>query len=179
MIFIVALNGFFVAAEFSMVKVRESRIETLALTGNMQARFAKAVVMNLDAYLSACQLGITLASLGLGWMGEPAVAKILNYLFTSFGWSIEISKSMSFAVAFSFITAMHIVLGELAPKTLAIQRSESVVLWTAVPLIIFYKLMYPFIWVLNFSANKFYSDNKCLSHHSSTNILLLKLLLLF
>ncbi len=153
----VALNGFFVAAEFSMVKVRESRIETLALTGNMQARFAKAVVMNLDAYLSACQLGITLASLGLGWMGEPAVAKILNYLFTSFGWSIEISKSMSFAVAFSFITAMHIVLGELAPKTLAIQRSESVVLWTAVPLIIFYKLMYPFIWVLNFSANKFLS----------------------
>lgn len=154
----VALNGFFVAAEFSMVKVRESRIETLALTGNMQARFAKNVVMNLDAYLSACQLGITLASLGLGWMGEPAVAKILNYLFTNImGWSIEVSKSMSFAVAFSFITAMHIVLGELAPKTLAIQRSETVVLWTAGPLIIFYKLMYPFIWVLNFSANKFLS----------------------
>lgn len=153
----VALNGFFVAAEFSMVKVRESRIETLALTGNMQARFAKNIVMNLDAYLSACQLGITLASLGLGWMGEPAVAKILNHLFTNIGWSIEVSKSMSFAVAFSFITAMHIVLGELAPKTLAIQRSETVVLWTAGPLIIFYKLMYPFIWVLNFSANKFLS----------------------
>lgn len=156
-IFLVVLNGFFVAAEFSMVKVRESRIETLALTGNMQARFAKNIVMNLDAYLSACQLGITLASLGLGWMGEPAVAKILNHLFTNIGWSIEVSKSMSFAVAFSFITAMHIVLGELAPKTLAIQRSETVVLWTAGPLIIFYKLMYPFIWVLNFSANKFLS----------------------
>ena len=148
------LNGFFVAAEFSMVKVREGRIETLALTGNVQAKYARNIVRNLDAYLSACQLGITLASLGLGWMGEPAIAKILNYLFTSFGWAVEISRSMSFAVAFSFITAMHIVLGELAPKTVAIQRSEAVVLWTAIPLIIFYKVMYPFIWILNFSANK-------------------------
>ena len=153
-IVLVGLNGFFVAAEFSMVKVREGRIETLALTGNVQAKYARNIVRNLDAYLSACQLGITLASLGLGWMGEPAIAKILNYLFTSFGWAVEISRSMSFAVAFSFITAMHIVLGELAPKTVAIQRSEAVVLWTAIPLIIFYKVMYPFIWILNFSANK-------------------------
>lgn len=137
-----------------MVKVRESRIETLALHGEFRARSAYLVVQNLDAYLSACQLGITLASLGLGWIGEPAVAQILQHLFNEMGLSIEATKTMSFAVAFSFITALHIILGELAPKTMAIQRSEQLALWTAWPLRMFYRLMYPFIWILNHTANK-------------------------
>lgn len=97
---LVLLNGFFVAAEFAMVKVRESRIETLALHGEFRARSAYLVVQNLDAYLSACQLGITLASLGLGWIGEPAVAQILQHLFNEMDLSIEATKTMSFAVAF-------------------------------------------------------------------------------
>ena len=151
---LVLLNGFFVAAEFAMVKVRESRIETLALNGEFRARSAYLVVQHLDAYLSACQLGITLASLGLGWIGEPAVAQMLVYFFNKMGLSAEVTKTMSFAVAFSIITALHIILGELAPKTLAIQRSEQLALWTAWPLRAFYKLMYPFIWILNHTANK-------------------------
>lgn len=150
---LVLLNGFFVAAEFAMVKVRETRIETLVLSGERQAKSAYKVVQHLDAYLSACQLGITLASLGLGWIGEPAVAKILSHLFTNLGWSVEVTKTMSFAVAFSFITAMHIILGELAPKTIAIQQSERVALWTAWPLIMFNRIMFPFIWILNHAAN--------------------------
>ena len=150
---LVLLNGFFVAAEFAMVKVRETRIETLVLSGEARAKSAYKVVQHLDAYLSACQLGITLASLGLGWIGEPAVAKILTHMFTNLGWSVEITKTMSFAVAFSFITAMHIILGELAPKTMAIQYSERVALWTAWPLIMFNRLMFPFIWILNHAAN--------------------------
>lgn len=154
---LVLLNGFFVAAEFAMVKVRESRLETLALTGELRAKAAYNVVKHLDAYLSACQLGITLASLGLGWIGEPAVAKMLAYVFTNLGWSAELIKTMSFAVAFSFITAMHIILGELAPKTIAIQRSEQVAIWTSWPLRAFYKLMYPFIWALNSTANSILS----------------------
>lgn len=151
--FLVLLNGFFVAAEFAMVKVRETRIETLVLSGETQAKSAYKVVQHLDAYLSACQLGITLASLGLGWIGEPAVAKILSHIFLNLGWSVEVTKTMSFAVAFSFITAMHIILGELAPKTIAIQHSERVALWTAWPLITFNRIMYPFIWILNHAAN--------------------------
>lgn len=154
MLLLVLLNGFFVAAEFAMVKVRESRIETLALNGEFRARSAYLVVQHLDAYLSACQLGITLASLGLGWIGEPAVAQMLVYFFNKMGLSAEVTKTMSFAVAFSIITALHIILGELAPKTLAIQRSEQLALWTAWPLRAFYKLMYPFIWILNHTANK-------------------------
>lgn len=154
MLLLVLLNGFFVAAEFAMVKVRESRIETLALNGEFRARSAYLVVQHLDAYLSACQLGITLASLGLGWIGEPSVAQMLVYFFNKMGLSAEVTKTMSFAVAFSIITALHIILGELAPKTLAIQRSEQLALWTAWPLRAFYKLMYPFIWILNHTANK-------------------------
>lgn len=150
---LVLLNGFFVAAEFAMVKVRETRIETLVLSGDTRAKSAYKVVQHLDAYLSACQLGITLASLGLGWIGEPAVAQILSHIFTNLGWSVEVTKTMSFTVAFSFITAMHIILGELAPKTMAIQYSERVALLTAWPLIMFNRIMYPFIWILNHAAN--------------------------
>ncbi|WP_145088885.1 hemolysin family protein [Sporomusa sp. KB1] len=151
--FLVLLNGFFVAAEFAMVKVRSTRIDTLLQEGNTRAKYAKRMVDNLDAYLSACQLGITLASLGLGWVGEPAIAYLIKPVLADFGLSEAIIHTVAFAIAFSIITALHIILGELAPKSLAIQKADSVTIWTSVPLIAFYKLMYPFIWVLNSITN--------------------------
>jgi CBS domain containing-hemolysin-like protein len=150
---LVLLNGFFVAAEFAMVKVRSTRIDTLVQEGNMRAKYAKRLVEHLDAYLSACQLGITLASLGLGWIGEPAIAHIIEPVLLDLGLSAVMIETVSFAIAFSIITALHIILGELAPKSLAIQKADSVTIWASVPLIAFYKLMFPIIWVLNSIAN--------------------------
>ncbi|KPV56271.1 membrane protein [Paenibacillus sp. A3] len=153
-IVLVLLNGFFVAAEFAMVKVRNSRIDTLAQSGNVSARFAQKITGNLNAYLSACQLGITLASLGLGWVGEPAIAAFLEPILKDWlGLSPVVIHTISFFVAFSLITALHITLGEQFPKTYAIRQSENVTLWSALPVIIFYKLMYPFIWMLNGASN--------------------------
>ncbi|WP_128656924.1 hemolysin family protein [Paenibacillus sp. 598K] len=152
--FLVFMNGFFVAAEFAMVKVRGTRIDTLVAEGNRRAKFASHLTANLDAYLSACQLGITLASLGLGYVGEPAIAKIIEpYLKGWFGLGDVLVHTIAFLIAFSIITFLHIVLGELAPKTLAIRKSENVTLLTAAPLMLFHKLMYPFIWFLNGTAN--------------------------
>lgn len=138
-----------------MVKVRSSRIETLVSEGNLKAKFAQRLTKNLDAYLSACQFGITLASLGLGWVGEPAVAKMLTPILSVLGFSEQAIETISFAIAFSVITSLHIILGELAPKSLAIQKAEQITMWTAPPLIGFYKVMYPFIWFMNETANKF------------------------
>ncbi|WGV58417.1 hemolysin family protein [Brevibacillus brevis] len=152
---LVLLNGFFVATEFAIVKVRESRIAQLAAEGNKRAVDVERVLHNLDAYLSACQLGITLASLGLGWLGEPAIAHLLHPVFRYFHLNETVVTSISFIIAFSLITFLHIVLGELAPKTLAIQYSEKVVLAVAKPIQLFYKTMYPFIQMLNWSASHF------------------------
>ncbi len=151
--FLVLLNGFFVAAEFAMVKIRGSRIDFLIQEGNKKATFARKITDNLDAYLSATQLGITLASLGLGWVGEPAVAKLLQPLFIAMGFSDVMIHTASFIIAFSIITILHIVLGELAPKSLAIRKPEEVTFLVAMPMIFFHKLMYPFIWLLNGLAN--------------------------
>ncbi len=154
-VFLVFMNGLFVAAEFAMVKVRGTRIETLAAEGHMRAKLASHLTGNLDAYLSACQLGITLASLGLGWIGEPAIKDLIEPWFFALGWGNPVwIHSISFIIAFLFITILHIVLGELAPKTLAIRKAETVTLLTATPLVMFHKLMYPFIWVLNGLANQ-------------------------
>jgi CBS domain containing-hemolysin-like protein len=150
---LVLLNGFFVAAEFALVKVRSTRLQQLAQEGHLRARFAQRVVSQLDVYLSATQLGITLASLGLGWIGEPAVARVLLPLFGLVGLSGTIAHTVSFIVAFSLITLLHIVLGELAPKSFAIRTAEATALWTALPLAYFYKIMYPAIWFLNTLAN--------------------------
>ncbi len=150
---LVFLNGFFVAAEFAMVKVRSSRIDALALEGNnLSARFASGILNNLNAYLSACQLGITLASLALGWIGEPAIAKLLEPILAGFLPAFVI-HTISFIIAFSMITAFHITLGEQVPKTYAIRNAEKVTLLSAIPMVIFYKIMYPFIWFLNGSSN--------------------------
>ncbi|MFD2169121.1 hemolysin family protein [Tumebacillus lipolyticus] len=152
---LVLLNGFFVAAEFAMVKVRSTRIEQLVLEGNKRAKFAQRVTDKLDAHLSATQLGITISSLALGWVGEKTLSKLFILWFDGFGLNEAMLHTVSTVISFSIITFLHIVLGELAPKSLAIQRAEGTVLWTAGPLIFFYKLMYPFIWMLNGTANSF------------------------
>jgi len=153
-LFLVALNGFFVAAEFSLVKVRKTRLAVLSEKGSKSASVALSVTSRLDAYLSACQLGITLASLGLGWLGEPAIATLLEPLFAGIaGWSPIYTHTIAIVTAFIIITFLHIVLGELVPKSLAIQRAEVTALWTAGFLNSFYKIFFPVIWALNWLAN--------------------------
>ncbi|MGG0643410.1 hemolysin family protein [Sporosarcina gallistercoris] len=149
---LIALTAFFVAAEFAIVKVRMTRIDQLALAGNKKATNAKRVVDNLDEYLSACQLGITITALGLGMLGEPTVALMLEPLFTYLQLSTSMTVFLSFSIALIVVTFLHVVIGELAPKTIAIQKAETITLAFAKPLIIFYRTMYPFIKVLNGSA---------------------------
>lgn len=158
-IILVLLNGFFVAAEFALVKVRHSRIQQLLNEGSSKAKYANKVTSELDTYLSATQLGITLASLGLGWVGEPAVSElIMEPFFHLLGLEATVyTHAISFIVAFGFITFLHIVLGELAPKSFAIQKAELTSLWLSAPLLYFYRLFRPIIWVLNGTANKFLS----------------------
>lgn len=152
-LFLVFMNGFFVAAEFAVVKVRNSRLETLVNEGNSRAGYAKQLTDHLDVSLSVTQLGITLASLGLGWLGEPTVSHILEPVFEYVGLSGALATTVSFAIAFGIITAMHIICGELIPKNLAIQKAESVTLNIAIPMLMFQKVMYPFVWFLNHVAN--------------------------
>ena len=153
-LFLVVLNGFFVAAEFGIVSLRKTRVRAIAKTQGVRGRILGKVHGQLDAYLSACQLGITLASLGLGWVGEPAFARILEPLLTAVGVdSPAVLHGISFVVAFSVISFLHIVIGELAPKSMAIRNPEMVGLWTAPALYAFYWAMYPAIYLLNGSAN--------------------------
>lgn len=152
--FLVALNGFFVAAEFSLVKLRHTRVKAIVKTQGFRGCILSIVHRQLDAYLSACQLGITLASLALGWVGEPAFACLLDFMLSSFGiMSVEVIHGISFVLAFFIISFLHIVVGELAPKSIAIRSPEKISLWCALPLYSFYWVMYPVIWMLNFSAN--------------------------
>ncbi|HEY0371599.1 MAG TPA: hemolysin family protein [Thermoanaerobaculia bacterium] len=145
----VLANGFFVAAEFAIVKVRSTQITELAEQGSARAKMAKKLIRHLDAYLSATQLGITLASLALGWIGEPAFHHLIQPLFTRFHVSDSAAKSISATVAFVIISILHIVLGELAPKSLAIQKPVGTTLWTAHLLHAFYVVTFPAIWLLN------------------------------
>jgi CBS domain containing-hemolysin-like protein len=150
---LVLLNGFFVAAEFAMVKLRKTRIDALLDVGGWRAAVLARIHNHLDTYLSACQLGITLASLGLGWIGEPAFARLLTPLFSWLGVvDPAFITGTAFFVAFLTISYLHIVVGELAPKSMAIRMPESVSLWTAIPLYLFYWCMFPLIWALNHSA---------------------------
>ncbi|MGE7834933.1 hemolysin family protein [Viridibacillus arvi] len=151
-VILIALTAFFVAAEFAIVKVRSTRIDQLVLEGNKKALRAKKVTNNLDEYLSACQLGITITALGLGWLGKPTIEAILRPLFEMFSLDARISSVVSFIIAFSIVTFLHVVVGELAPKTLAIQQAETVTLQTAGSLILFHNIMYPVIKLLNGSA---------------------------
>ncbi len=150
---LIAISAFFVATEFAIVRTRATRVNQLVAEGNKRALNAKKVVDNLDEYLSACQLGITITSLGIGWLGEEAVAAVIEPIFHLIGLeSGTVLTLVSFIISFSIVTYIHVVMGELAPKTLAIQKAESVALATAKPLIIFHNVMFPFIKLLNISA---------------------------
>ncbi|KSU64486.1 hypothetical protein AS034_01195 [[Bacillus] enclensis] len=152
---LIALTAFFVATEFAIVKVRGSKIDQLVAEGRKGSMAAKKVVTHLDEYLSACQLGITITALGLGWLGEPTVEKILHPLFAYMELNETLTHLLSFGIAFALVTFLHVVVGELAPKTVAIQKAEAVTLLFAGPIIWFYRVMYPFIWLLNGSARVF------------------------
>lgn len=156
-IFLVLLNGFFVAAEFAIVKVRSSQIDVRNDVNPGVAKTAKSIVNNLDAYLAATQLGITLASLGLGWVGEGAIAPLVVKTFGLFGFdspdAIEIARNSAIWIAFVIITVLHIVFGELAPKSLAIRYPTNTTFSIAWPLRIFYIVFRPVIWTMNGFAN--------------------------
>ena len=150
---LVLLNGFFVAAEFAFVKIRETQLDTLVAKGHRRAKVARHILANLNAFLSATQLGITMTSLGLGWVGEPLFNRLLSPLLTSLKIESEAMRhSISFAVGFSLITFLHITAGELAPKWTAIQKPLPIALWSARPLKWFYVASYPLNWVLNRAA---------------------------
>lgn len=152
LVLLIILTAFFVGSEFAVVKVRMSRIDQLITEGNKNAVVAKKLIVDLDYYLSACQLGITVTALGLGWLGKPAVAGLLYPVFDYFDVSESVSSTISYVVAFSIVTFLHVVVGELAPKTLAIQYAEKMTLLLARPLYWFGKIMYPLIWTMNGSA---------------------------
>jgi CBS domain containing-hemolysin-like protein len=149
----VFINGFFVAAEFALVKVRPTQIQPLADQGDRRAKVARHMIAHLDTYLSATQLGITLSSLALGWLGEPAFAWVLRPGLLQLGLSEVAIRSTSITLAFFTITILHIVLGELVPKSIAIRKAQGATLWTAVPLYFFYRLTFPAMWLFNATAN--------------------------
>ncbi|PES77488.1 hypothetical protein CN327_22735 [Bacillus cereus] len=151
-IVLIALTAFFVAAEFAIVKVRSSRIDYLIAEGNKRAISVKTVITNLDEYLSACQLGITVTALGIGWSGKPALKHMFDVLFANWNVPTQLADILAIVLVFLFITFFHVVVGELAPKTFAIQKAEQVSFFVAKPLILFYRIAFPFIWILNGSA---------------------------
>lgn len=156
-LFLVLLNGFFVAAEFSIVKVRYSQIQLKAAEGNSMAKQAEHIIKHLDEYLSATQLGITLASLALGWVGESAMHHVIEKLFHYFNFAIDQANitTVSLVISFLLITVMHIVFGELIPKSIAIRKAEPTTMAIAVPLRVFYTIFKPFIWTMNQMSNAF------------------------
>ncbi|ANY71545.1 hypothetical protein BBD41_02530 [Paenibacillus ihbetae] len=152
-LFLVLLNGFFVSAEIALVKVKSSRIDALAEEGHRNARYAQKILRNLDGYISACQFGITLVSIGLGWIGERTISSLISPWFTGIGWSDTAIHAVSLVIAFVLIAIMHIVFGALAPKTVAVRKAEQITLLSSAPLSVFYKIMFPFIWFVNGFSN--------------------------
>jgi len=152
-LFLVFLNGFFVSAEIALVKVKSSRIDALAEEGHRNARYAQKILRNLDGYISACQFGITLVSIGLGWIGERTISSLISPWFTGIGWSDTAIHAVSLVIAFVLIAIMHIVFGALAPKTVAVRKAEQITLLSSAPLSVFYKIMFPFIWFVNGFSN--------------------------
>ena len=152
-IILVGLNGFFVLSEFAIVKVRRSKLEELVKKNKANAKLALKITKNLDTYLSATQLGITLSSLALGWIGEPAIARVLEKMFASFFENNQILlHSISFIIAFTIITLLHVVCGELIPKSIAIAKAEQATLFVARPLYMFRVLFLPLITIFDFLA---------------------------
>lgn len=149
---LVLLNGFFVLSEFSIVKVRRSKLEELVKEKKANAKKALEISSKLDTYLSACQLGITLSSLALGWIGEPAIAKVLEYYLSPLNLPSVALHTIAFVIAFTIITLLHVVIGELVPKSVAIAVADKSVLWVARPLHMFWLLFLPFIKTFDFLA---------------------------
>ena len=149
---LIALTTVFVGSEFALVKVRSTRVEQLVDEGNKSAKIVKKMIDNLDYYLSACQLGITITALGIGMVGESTFEFILHPLFSSIGIPEAWIHPFTIGGAFVIATFLHVVVGEMAPKTIAIQKAEYITLLFAKPIIFFYKIMYPFIWILNGAA---------------------------
>jgi CBS domain containing-hemolysin-like protein len=147
--FLLAANAFFVAAEFALVKTRGFRMDALAAENRVGAKLTQSILKNVEAYLACCQLGITMASLGLGWVGEPTVAALLEPLLVPLGMPEAALHVTAFVVGFLVFSSLHIVLGEQVPKTLAIREPEPVSLWVAYPLHATFVLLYPLNWVLN------------------------------
>src|SRR5712692_10658389 len=152
---LVATNGFFVAAEFGLVKVRQTRIDELAAQGKSVAIVVQDELKHLDSYIAATQLGITLASLALGWIGEPSLAHLIEPLFSWIGGPAAeaLAQGLAIAISFTLITAGHIILGELVPKSIALQRTERTVFVVARPLLVFARLFRPFIALMNGLGN--------------------------
>jgi CBS domain containing-hemolysin-like protein len=148
-ILLLAINAFFVAAEFALVKARAFRIDLLADQGSRAAKLTQRIQLNLESYLAACQLGITMASLGLGWVGEPVVAALLEPAFHALGLSDKVVHTTAFILGFLIFSSLHIIIGEQVPKTFAIRKSEPVSLWSAYPLHGFYLFAFPLNWLLN------------------------------
>jgi CBS domain containing-hemolysin-like protein len=147
--FLLFANGFYVAAEFALVKAKGYRIDSMAEEGRFGARLTQDILKNIEAYLACCQLGITMASLGLGWVGEPTVAAILEPLLLPLGMSPETVHFTAFMIGFLTFSSLHIVVGEQVPKTLAIRQAEPVSQWIAYPLWISFIVFYPLNWTLN------------------------------
>lgn len=156
-ILLLAANAFFVAAEFALVKARGFRIENQAQAGGFAAKLTLKIQKELEAYLAACQLGITMASLGLGWVGEPAVAALIEPLLHPFELGQQALHTISFLLGFTIFSSLHIVVGEQAPKTFAIRKPEELSLLCAIPLRIFYLVFYPLIWSLNLASRSLLS----------------------
>jgi putative hemolysin len=156
-LFLVACNGFFVAGEFALVSARRTRIEQLVSEGNAAARATQKAIEHLDSYIAATQLGITLASLGLGWIGEPAIGHLFDPLLHLLptDWADTVGHSLAAAIAFALVTLLHIVLGELTPKSIALQRPEGVALFVARPITLFLRLFRPVISLMNGIGNWF------------------------
>jgi CBS domain containing-hemolysin-like protein len=150
---LILFSAFFVATEFAIIKIRSSRVDQLVAENRKNALALQKVVNNLDGYLSACQLGITITALGLGWLGEPTVVKLLEPLFQQLNINGDFSHILAFIISFIIVTYLHVVIGELAPKTLAIRKAEAISLLTSPVIVWFNRIMYPFIWLLNGSAN--------------------------
>lgn len=184
LIFIILLlcTGFFVATEFAIVKVRSSKIEELIVQGKSGSKSAKHVTSHLDEYLSACQLGITVTALGIGMIGERTFEHLLIPVFNFLNIPLEWSSALLIIFAFILATYLHVVVGELAPKTMALQQAERITLLFSKPIIIFYKIMYPFIWLLNGSARlltrflgfEFVGENIDLKHSEAELRILLR-----
>ena len=150
-----AMNAFFVVAEFALVRVRKSQLELSVAEGKRGAKNALTIALDVNAYLSACQLGITLASLALGWLGEPVFAALIRPLFELFGAPEAVIAVAAVAIGYFIMTTLHVVAGELIPKSLAIFSTEKYALATATPLMWFFRITYPIMWLFNSITNGF------------------------